>query len=100
MTNLEGNIQLVVAQLYSLKNWIEHGFKQIKNELGFADYRLTDYPSLEPWWSIVFSAYLLVSIHAQADRSISDESTHSHSNKLHNPSQLIAQEQYQLFSNF
>ena len=48
MTNLEGNIQLVVAQLYSLKNWIEHGFKQIKNELGFADYRLTDYPSLEP----------------------------------------------------
>jgi hypothetical protein len=47
MTNLERNIQLVDAQLYSLNNWIEYGFKQIKNELGWADYRLTDYPSLE-----------------------------------------------------
>ena len=37
----------------------------------------------------------IVSIHAQAERSISDQSTHSHSNKLHNPSQLIAQQQYQ-----
>jgi SRSO17 transposase len=91
MTNLEGNIQLVVAQLYSLRNWIEYGFTQIKNELRWADYRLTDYPSIERWWSIVFSAYLLVSIHAQSDRSISDELTHYHSNKLHNPSQLIAQ---------
>jgi SRSO17 transposase len=47
MTNLERNTQLVVAQLYSLNNWIEYGLKQIKNELGWADYRLTDYPSLE-----------------------------------------------------
>jgi len=67
MTNLEGNIQLVVAQLYSLRNWIEYGFTQIMNELGWADYRLTDYPSIEACWSIVFSAYLLVSIHAQSD---------------------------------
>lgn len=34
MTNLPGNIQLKVAGLYSLRNWIEYGFKQIKNELG------------------------------------------------------------------
>jgi len=47
MTNLEGKIQLKVAQLYSLRNWIEYGFKQVKNELGWADYRLTDYPSIE-----------------------------------------------------
>jgi hypothetical protein len=33
------------------------------NELGWTDYRLTDYPSIERWWSLVFSAYLLVSIH-------------------------------------
>ena len=47
MTNIEGNIQLKVAQLYCLRNWIEYGFKQVKNELGWADYRLTDYPSIE-----------------------------------------------------
>lgn len=34
MTNLPGNIQLTVGNLYSLRNWIEYGFKQAKNELG------------------------------------------------------------------
>lgn len=66
MTNLPGNIQLVVGNLYSLRNWIEYGFKQVKNELGWADFRLTDYASIERWWEIIFSAYLLVSLHAQA----------------------------------
>lgn len=64
MTNLEGKIQLVVAQLYSLRNWIEYGFKQVKNSLGWSDYRLTNYSSIERWWEIVFSAYLLVSLQA------------------------------------
>jgi hypothetical protein len=30
------------------------------NELGWTDYRLTDYPSFERWWSLVFSAYFLL----------------------------------------
>lgn len=30
MTNLEGKSQRQVAPLYSLRNWIEYGFKQIK----------------------------------------------------------------------
>ena len=30
--------------------WIEYGFKQIKNELGWADYRVTDYDHIERWW--------------------------------------------------
>ncbi len=64
MTNLPGNIQLVVAQLYSLRNWIEYGFKQVKNELGWADFRLTDFASIERWWETVFSVYLLVSLQA------------------------------------
>lgn len=64
MTNLDGDITLKVAPLYSLRNWIEYGFKQVKNELGWTDYRLTDYQSIERWWEIVMSAYLLVSIQA------------------------------------
>lgn len=64
MTNLLGNVTLQVAPLYSLRNWIEYGFKQVKNELGWSDYRLTDYESIEKWWEIVFSTYFLVSIHA------------------------------------
>jgi SRSO17 transposase len=66
MTNLPGNIQLVVGNLYSWRNWIEYGFKQVKNELGWADFRLTDSASIERWWEMIFSAYLLVSLHAQA----------------------------------
>ncbi|MFB2771315.1 transposase, partial [Pelatocladus sp. BLCC-F211] len=64
MTNLTVDLKVNVAQLYSFRNWIEYGFKQVKNELGWADFRLTDYPSIERWWETVFSAYLLVSIQA------------------------------------
>ncbi|WP_228059170.1 transposase [Nostoc sp. LEGE 06077] len=64
MTNLSNDLSVNVAQLYSLRNWIEYGFKQVKNELGWADFRLTDDESIERWWEIIFSAYLLVSIQA------------------------------------
>jgi len=92
MTNLEGKIQLKLAQLYSLRNWIEYGFKQVKNELGWADYRLTDYPSIERWWSIIFSAYLLVSIHANNfDDDDDDELAQDSTNKLTPSSRSIVQ---------
>ena len=64
MTNLSGSIQQQVAPLYSLRNWIEYDFKQVKNELGWADFRLTAYESIERWWELVLSAYLLVSLQA------------------------------------
>lgn len=64
MTNLQGKIELAIAQMYSMRMWIEYGFKQVKNEMGWADFRLTDYHSIERWWEIVFSAYFLVSIQA------------------------------------
>ena len=65
MTNLTGNIILSVGSQYTLRTWIEYGFKQVKNELGWHDYRLTDYQSIERWWEMIFSAYLLVSLHAE-----------------------------------
>ncbi len=61
MTNLAGNLRQSLGNLYGLRTWIEYGFKHIKNELGWADYRLTDYASIERWWELVFSAYWLVS---------------------------------------
>ena len=64
MTNLEGKIATTIAPLYSLRNWIEYGFKQVKNELGWADFRVTNYHSIERWWELVMSTYLLVSIQA------------------------------------
>ncbi len=61
MTNLPGNVRHTLGNLYGLRTWIEYGFKQLKNELGWADYRLTDYAAIERWWEIVFSAYFMVS---------------------------------------
>lgn len=70
MTNLPGKIQQTIGNLYSLRTWIEYGFKQVKNQLGWADFRLTDYNSIERWWEIVFSAYLLVSLQALQFKSL------------------------------
>ena len=66
LTNLEGDIRTAVGNTYGLRTWIEYGFKHAKNELGWADYRVTDYAEIERWWEIVFSAYLLVSFHCPA----------------------------------
>jgi len=64
MTNKKGKITSTIASEYSLRNWIEYAFKQVKNELGWADFRVTDYHSIERWWELVMSSYLLVSIQA------------------------------------
>ncbi len=56
MMNLEGNIYKEVGNVYGMRTWIEYGFKQIKNELGWADFRFTSYSEIEKWWEIVCSA--------------------------------------------
>lgn len=51
-----------VGDLYGLRNWVEYGLKHSKNELGWADFRVTDYAVIEKWWEIVMSAYLMVTL--------------------------------------
>jgi SRSO17 transposase len=43
---------------------VEYGLKQSKNELGWADFRITDYVQIQKWWQVVMSVYLLVSLHS------------------------------------
>ena len=74
MTNLEGKIQQTVGNTYGLRTWIEYGFKHAKNELGWADYRVTDYASIERWWELVFCAYSLVSFQCPALQTSQEES--------------------------
>jgi hypothetical protein len=62
MTNLEGHIRTTVGNTYGLRTWIAYGLKHAKNELGWADFRVTDYASIERWWELVCCAYLLVSV--------------------------------------
>ncbi len=66
MTNITDVKYHQVGNLYGLRNWVEYGLKQTKNELGWADFRLTNYTDIEKWWELVASAYLLVSLHSDA----------------------------------
>lgn len=54
-----------VGNFYGLRTWVEYGLKQSKNELGWADFRVTDYSQIEKWWEIVCNAYLMVSLHSE-----------------------------------
>jgi SRSO17 transposase len=62
MTDLEGDLRHTLGNHFGLRTWIEYGYKHLKYELGWADYRLTDYHDIERWWELVFSAYLMVSL--------------------------------------
>lgn len=63
-----------VGNFYGLRTWVEYGLKQSKNELGWADYRLTRYCDIERWWEIVCSAYLMVSLHSEQMRPWTSDS--------------------------
>jgi SRSO17 transposase len=65
MTNLTGAQLQDVGNSYGMRTWIEYGFKQSKQELGWTDFRVTSYPEIERWWEMVSSAYLMVSLQAE-----------------------------------
>lgn len=60
MTRVPGISYKDVGNLYGIRNWVEYGLKQSKNELGWADFRVTDFSRIEKWWELVMSAYLMV----------------------------------------
>jgi SRSO17 transposase len=62
MTNQPGKIEDTVGNTFGLRTWIEYGFKHAKDDLGWADYRVTDYAAIARWWELVMSAYTLVSL--------------------------------------
>lgn len=61
LTNLPGKLERALGNGFALRTWIRYGFKQARDELGWADYRMTHAVSLERWWELVMCAYLLVS---------------------------------------
>lgn len=69
MTKIKGLKYKEVGNYYGLRNWVEYGLKQSKNELGWADFRVTDYSQIEKWWEVVMSAYLMVSLHSDVFNS-------------------------------
>ena len=50
MTEIPETSYKDVGNLYGCRNWVEYALNQSKNELGWADFRLSRYESIEKWW--------------------------------------------------
>ncbi|HEY9903392.1 MAG TPA: IS701 family transposase [Candidatus Sericytochromatia bacterium] len=66
MTNLQGNLKKTLGDLYGLRTWVEYGFRQCKQELGWTDYRFTNFQHIERWWEIIFCVYTMISLNSSA----------------------------------
>ncbi len=69
MTNIQekrSQMKKTLGDIYGLRTWVEYGFRQCKQELGWTDYRFTDFNDIKKWWSIIFSVYLMISVNTQA----------------------------------
>ena len=74
MTNLQGNLKKTLGDLYGLRTWVEYGFRQCKQELGWTDYRFTNFKDIERWWEIIFCVYTMISLNSPAFLSLNQSS--------------------------
>ena len=65
MTNIKGSRneqKKTIGNLYGERTWVEYGFRQCKQELGWTDYRLTKGKDILKWWEIINSVYWMISV--------------------------------------
>ena len=77
MTNLQktrSKMKKILGNLYGLRTWVEYGFRQCKQELGWTDYRFTNFEEINKWWEIIMSAYLMISLNTQVFLSLNSSS--------------------------
>lgn len=73
MTNIQetrNQMKKILGNLYGLRTWIEYCFRQCKQELGWTDYRLTNFEDINKWWEIIMSTYLMISLNTQVFQSL------------------------------
>jgi len=46
-----------VVRLYGLRNWVEQGYKQVKHELGWADFQVRSDRAIQRHWQLVCCAF-------------------------------------------
>jgi DDE superfamily endonuclease len=46
-----------IVRLYSLRNWVEQGYKQVKHELGWADFQVRSDRAIRRHWQLVACAF-------------------------------------------
>ena len=68
MTNIQATrskMKQQIGNLYGLRTWVEYGFRQCKQELGWTSYRFTNFEQINKWWEIIFSAYWMISSYSK-----------------------------------
>ena len=75
MTNIQGKVKKFLGNLYGLRTWVEYGFRQCKQELGWTDYRFTSFKDIKKWWEIIFSVSTMVSLNSQPFLSLNQLQT-------------------------
>ena len=46
-----------MVRLYGLRNWVEQGYKQVKHELGWADFQVRGDRAIRRHWTLVCCAF-------------------------------------------
>jgi hypothetical protein len=46
-----------IVRLYGLRNWVEQGYKQVKGELGWADFQVSSDRAIRRHWTLVCCAF-------------------------------------------
>ena len=83
MTNIQSSrskMKKTLGNLYGLRTWVEYGFRQCKQELGWTNYRFTNFHEINKWWEIIFSAYWMISSHSKLFDDLNQDQTLSDSN--------------------
>ena len=83
MTNIQSSrskMKKTLGNLYGLRTWVEYGFRQCKQELGWTNYRFTNFQEINKWWEMIFSAYWMVSSHDKAFIDLNQSQALSNSN--------------------
>ena len=92
-TNMQGNVKKRLGNLYGLRTWVEYGFRQCKQELGWTDYRFTSFKDIEKWWEIIFSVYTFIFLNSPAFLSLNQVQT-SQEEPKNNPVDLSIHQQW------
>jgi len=66
-----------IVRLYGLRNWVKQSYKQIKDELGCADFMVRNDRAIPRHWTLVCCAFAFCWWHAAGQSQASDSSTQS-----------------------
>lgn len=65
-----------IVRFYGLRNWVEQSYKQMKDELGWADFMVRKDRAIRRHWELVCCAFVFCWWHADCRSRVSDATHH------------------------